>query len=155
MNVKVEPVSVSQSSTYQTLYPRLAIDADLATYSHTQCAWNTELWYKMEFDDVLCFSEVVIIQSHWGPRLNNNNAYRMDDTRVFVVNTIKAIESLCGRISISGDMTIDGQTYKISCDLKCGDEVKLKLLHDSGKHKACIHMREITAFAIGQSVNTF
>ena len=50
----------------------LAIDGDVQTFSHTDCAWDTDLWYKMKFDAVYCFTEVIVVQSNW------NNAERMD-----------------------------------------------------------------------------
>ena len=142
--------TVSQKSTLvwdgAAINAEFAVDDDLTTASHTNCAWNTELWYKMKFDAVYCFSDVVIIQSHLG-----HDAYRMDDTGVFVVSTKTGTESLCGVLKISDVMTIEGQTYRIPCDLKCGDEVKLTVRHVNGEYGkgACIHMKEIKAFHTG------
>ena len=142
---KAEPVSVSQISTYNRHKAENAIDGNLNTKSYTQCAWNTELWYKMKFDAVYCFTEVIVVQSDW------NNAERKDDTRMLIINTGSKTESLCGVLKVNDVLTIEGQTYRIPCDLKCGDEVKLTVRHDSGKyHKdACIHMKEIEAFHTG------
>ena len=125
-----------------------AIDDDLTTYSHTECAWNTDLWYKMKFGAVYCFSDVVIINSHLSegsPRMC------MDDMNVSVLNTEKGTESRCGVLKERDVLTIEGQTYRIPCNLKCGDEVKLTVRHDSGKYSndACIRMREIEAFHSG------
>ena len=142
--------SVSQSTTLTwngtVLNAERAIDGDLTTVSHTNCSWNTDLWYKMKFDAVFCFSDVVIMQSHW-----HQTAYRMDDTGVFVVDSDTREESLCGVLKVSDVMTIEGQTYRIPCDLKCGDEVKLTVRHDNGKYDnpACIHMKEIKAYYTG------
>ena len=146
-NIQVQPLSVSQSSTYKDRSADQAVDGDLTTTSHTLCAWNTVLWYRMKFDAVYCFTEIVIVQSHW----EKNNADRMDGIKVFVVNREKDTESLCGVLKVSDDLTIEGQTYRIPCELKCGDEVKLTLRHDKGRYhvKACIHMREIISFGKG------
>ena len=60
----------------------------LNTVSHTDCSeggwnsWNTDLWFKIKFDNFFCFSDVVIIQGVLGW-----NAYRMQGAKVFVVNT--------------------------------------------------------------------
>ena len=91
------------------------------------------------------------MQSHW-----HQTAYRMDDTGVFVVDSDTREESLCGVLKVSDVMTIEGQTYRIPCDLKCGDEVKLTVRHDSKYEKdACIHMKEITTFHQGNRGKKF
>ena len=143
---KAEPVSVSQINTYSIATAEMAIDGDLTTKSNTKQAWDTDLWYKMRFDAVRCFSEVVIVQAHL-----NSKANRMNDTKVFVVNTNTGTESLCGILKASTDLTIEGQTYRIPCNLKCGDEVRLTVRHDRGTYdiEACIHMIEIKAFHTG------
>ena len=138
----VKPTTVSQINNYETRTAERAIDGNLNTHSHTDCAWDTDLWYKMKFDAVYCFSDVVIINSH-----TNDYSARMDDTEVFVVNTKTGTESLCGVLKVSDVLTIDGQTYRIPCDLKCGDEVKLTLRHES--QPVCIHTWEIMAFLTG------
>ena len=141
---------MSQSSTFtsgDTVYnAENAIDSDLTTTSHTNCAWDTDLWYKIKFDAVYCFSDVFILQSH-----RDQNAYRMDDMEVFAVNTDTGTESRCGVLKVSDILMIEGQTYRIPCDLKCGDEVKLAVRHDRGTYKraACIHMTEIEIFQRG------
>ena len=68
----------------------------------------------MKFDGVYCFSEVVIIL----PGLNNN-VFRMDGAEVFVVTTAKGTDNRCGVLKVRDIYTIEGQTYKIPCDLKC------------------------------------
>ena len=138
----MQPSSVSQSSVYFGWKAELAIDGNQETNSHTMCDWDSEEWYKMKFDTVYCFSDVVIIQSY-----QDRNAYRMDDTNIFVVNTKTGTESLCGVLKVSDVLTIEGQTYRIPCDLKCGDEVKLTLRHES--KPVCIHIWEIMAFLTG------
>ena len=144
---QVRPVSVSQSSSLPPNPAKFAIDDDLTTSSHTICALRTDLWFKMKFDHVYCFSEIELINSKL-----NQYAARMDDTKVLVVNRVnKGTESLCGVIKVTNDRTIDGQTYRIPCDRKCGDEVKLTVRYDKGNGneplaRACIHMYEIKAF---------
>ena len=99
-------------------------------------------------DSFFCFSEVVIIQSHL-----NGNAARMEDAKIFakifVVNTDTDIVHLCGVLKVGPVMTIEGQTYHIPCQMRCGNEVKVTLQHDRGFYSrdATIHMREISAFA--------
>ena len=103
------------------------------------------MWYKMQFDAIYCFSEVVIIQSHM-----SYSAFRMDDMRVLVVNNGERTESLCGVLKVRDVRTIEGQTYRIPCNLKCGDEVKLTVRHDRNSGydiNACIHMSQITAYS--------
>ena len=121
-----------------------AIDGNLRTTSHTNCA--LDIWYKMTFDAIYCFSKVVIVQSK-----TNMYRNRMDGTDVFVVNTETGAKSLCGVLKVRSGTTIESQTYTIPCDQKCGNEVKLTLRHDKPKYyiEACIHMKEITAFYSG------
>ena len=136
----------------QRLKAENAIDGDLTTTSHTICALDTDIWYKMTFDAIYCFSKVVIVQSH-----TNGNGDRMDGTDVFVVNTETGAKSLCGVLKVGSGTTIESQTYTIPCDQKCGNEVKLTLRHDknindnyiSNLYGACIHMREMEAFYTG------
>ena len=150
---KIEPATVIQSSTWYGKFAERAIDGDLETKSETQMGWNTDLWFKMKFDDVLCFSKVVIIQSYL-----NNYAFCMEDAKVFVVNTDEGTENLCGVLKVSGPvMTIEGQTYNIPCHLKCGNEVKVTLRHDKGLYSsiAIINMKEIMAYGTGMSRRLF
>ena len=146
-------MSVSQSSTItyggHHLVANRAIDGNMETKSHTKCAWNTDLWYKMDFDDVYCLSEVVIFQSH----TESWNAYRMQDTKVFTVNSNTGVESLCGILKVREDWTLEGQTYRIPCN-SCGDGIKLTLRHSRSDydHDGCIHMKEIKALKRGQCI---
>ena len=53
--------------------------------------------------------------------------------------------------------SVHGQTYKITCDMKCGDEVKLTVYHGTGdyNHAASIHVGEIMAYFMpGQLINS-
>ena len=85
----------------------------------------------------------MIAQSH-----HHENVYRMDNTKVFVVNTMTEKESFCGALKIRGIWTTVGQTYRIPCHQQCGNEVKLTVLHKFGIDEmiGCIHMSEILAF---------
>ena len=138
---------MSQISTYREFKAELAIDGNVETKSETTgYSWNAELWFKMQFDSFFCFSEVVIIQSHL-----NWNAARMEDAKIFVVNTDTGIVHLCGVLKVGPVMTIEGQTYHIPCRMRCGNEVKVTLQHDRVFYSghAIIHMSEISAFAKG------
>ena len=84
-----------------------AIDGKLNTSSHTMCAWNTDIWFRMQFNDVYCFTEVRII----GSKLNSY-ALRMQDTMVYVLNNEKGTEQLCGVLEVMEVFTIEGQTYR-------------------------------------------
>ena len=148
-------MSVSQSSTWQFEAER-AIDGDMNTISFTNWAWDTDLWYKMEFGAVYCFPEIVIAQSHldW-------HAYRMNDLKVLLRDSSTGIEHFCETLRVRQVWTIAGQTQSIPCDA-CGNLVKLVVRHnqrdypksDDPKqtHPGCIHMREITAIQTGSSL---
>ena len=142
-NIQIKPISVSQSSTFESATADLATDNNMKTFSNFKCAWGKDIWFKMRFDASYCFSEVMIAQSHY-----HDNAYRMDNTKVFVVNTMTGKESLCGAVKIRDKWSVFWQTYIIPCKQLCGNEVKLAVLHKSGvdNFNACIHMSEILAF---------
>ena len=99
----VRPSTVSQISTYDSRKAEYAVDGDLSTYTHTKCLWDTSVWYKMKFDAIYCFSEVVIMQSHL-----SYSAFRMDDMKVLVVNNGERTESLCGFLRVKDVRTIEG-----------------------------------------------
>ena len=130
-----------------------AIDGDKNTRSQTNCAWDTDLWYKMELDAVYCFPEIVIVQSHL-----NWYSYRMQDLKVLLIDRATGTESLCGTFRNTQVPTIAGQTYKIPCD-RCGNQVKLLVRHNQSEYpksreqgqtqKGCIHMREIRVVQTG------
>ena len=142
----IEPVSVAQSSTFKYQGVRYvaerAIDGDMNTVSHTYCAWNTDLWYKMELDAVHCVTGIALIQSHYGLAY----AFRMQDLKVILMDSTTGTESVCGTLRVRQVWTAEGQTYWIPCDV-CGDQVKLLLRHDKGEYSypACIHIRELKA----------
>ena len=145
----IEPVEVSQSSTYtgqdNKFGPHLAIDGYIDTNSHTNCGSNIDIWFKMRFKNALtCFRDIVLIQA----AMNRNHASRMDGTAVWVVNTKTGSEYLCGLLKTGNVYTVEGQTYKIPCSMKCGDEVKVTVRGKS--REACIYLREINAFGISE-----
>ena len=66
---------------------------------------------------------------------------------VTVENSETGGRNLCGTLVISNDLTIDGQTYVIPCDFKCGNSILLEVIHGSGSAmEGCIHLREIQAY---------
>ena len=119
----------------------LATDDNMKTRCHTECAFDSTVWYKMRFDANYCFSEIMIVQSY-----HDESGYRMNGTKIAIVNTYTGEESLCGILSVKDQWSVKGQTYKIPCQLKCGNEVKLTVHRKSGSAEACIHMEEILAF---------
>ena len=142
-NIQIKPESVTQSSTSRSLNAEIAVDGNMTSWTHTVCAWDEEIWFKMSFNATYCFSEIMIVQSH-----SEVYAYRMDNTKVFVVTTMTGRESFCGVLKIRGIWTTVGQTYRIPCHQQCGNEVKLTVLHKYGIDEmiGCIHMYEILAF---------
>ena len=144
----IEPASVSQSSTFTYHYAaERAIDGDMNTLSNTNCAWDTDLWYKMEFDAVHCLAGIVIVQSHFGFVY----AFRMQDLKVILMDSTTGTESVCGTLRVRQVWTAEGQTYWIPCDIACGDQVKLLLRHNQGDYRypGCIHIREMKAVKAG------
>ena len=67
---------------------------------------------------------------------------------MFVVDTETGEEALCGSLETKGGQSMEGQTYSIPCDQKCGNRVKFTVLHETGEHNTpgCIHMLEIMAY---------
>jgi hypothetical protein len=81
---------------------------------------------------------------------------RMEDTKVFVINEGVGREHLCGVLKVRWQTvwSLEGQTYKIRCNLLCGDKVKLTVRHDQGEYdiEGCIHMKEIMAYETGYTL---
>jgi hypothetical protein len=95
----------------------------------------------MYFDSVYCISDIIIIQSH-----DNYFKGRMNGTRVSVINSEEKSESFCG--TLNTDLS---NSFRVSCDMKCGDEVEIKVRHEPGHDfGGCIHMKEIAAFGDGR-----
>ena len=76
----------------------------------------------------------------------DESGYRMNGAKIAIVDTNTWGQSLCGILSIKDHWSVKGQSYRIPCQLKCGNEVKLTVHRESGSVKACIHMKEILAF---------
>ncbi|KAL5249982.1 hypothetical protein ACHWQZ_G015902 [Mnemiopsis leidyi] len=147
-SLPIIPSSVTHISTFiadgTANVAERAIDGKLHTSSHTLGYWDTPAWFKMSFDRSFCFTEVVIIQSQL-----KDLAFRLEDAKVYVVNTDNGAEYLCGILKVRNEYTVEGQTYILPCDGKCGNEVKVTVLHEEGKYsnRAFINMREIRAYA--------
>ena len=77
--------------------------------SHTLCGHNKDHWFKMQFGEIKCFSEVRISN----PYMYYRHAVRMEGAHVYVVNTMNSSESLCGILKIQKNWTIEGQTYRL------------------------------------------
>ncbi|KAL5253017.1 hypothetical protein ACHWQZ_G015691 [Mnemiopsis leidyi] len=150
--VKVQPVSVESSSQNNLDNDaNKAIDNDFATQSHTECEFDTDIWYRMNFESVHCFTEVVMVNSAWSAFVG-----RMKDLKVFVLDTRQDTERLCGSLELNNDWTWAGQTYRIPCDSKCGDKIELRVRHDEDNYNkpGCIHMYEIEAWKSQEDIPT-
>ena len=101
----MRPVSAEQSGTYSDLYASKAIDGDFETGTHTACAWNANVWFRMNFESVHCFTKVDVYSMF---PAGDQNAWRMHDAEVFVINTGSSSENLCG--------IIDANTYENTAD---------------------------------------
>ena len=51
---------------------------------------------------------------------------------------------LCGAIKMNDVLTAKGQTYRIDCDLACGDGIIVSVNREDGKERF-IHLFEVTA----------
>ena len=142
---KLKPVAVSQSSTYtgddNEFGPSLAVDGNMDTRSHTNCGSNKEIWFKIIFRTFYCIRDTVFTQS-----ATDGSSIRIDETKVWVVNSKRGSEHLCGQLRTGTVYTLEGQTYRIPCGMKCGDEVKLTLLGED--RTACIFLNEISVFGL-------
>ena len=75
----------------------------------------------------------------------------MDGAEVSVLNEPDS-PILCGAIKVTDILTVEGQTYTISCDLACGDGIVLSVNRADQKER-CIMVREVTA--IGYYIGKF
>ena len=144
---KVKPTTVSQINTFNLESAERGVDGDMSTRAHVICSSDPTavLWYNMRFRSALCISEIVVFQSQF-----NLYAYRMDGTEVYLKNNDLNTEVLCGTIAAREEWSLEGQTYRISCDGKCGDEIELRLRYQEQLHRhygTCIHMYEIETYA--------
>ena len=84
------------------------IDGDFDTSSHTRCSYDIDIWFKMNFGMIYCFTEVKIFEASY----RNYNAWRLDGGKVFVSNTQTNTGSLCGVIQVIDENTIEARTYR-------------------------------------------
>ena len=73
----------------------------------------------------------------------NGVRYRMDGAEVSVINKAGS-PILCGALKITDILTVEGQTYTISCGLACGDGIMLSVNRAEGVER-CIMVSEVTA----------
>ena len=66
----------------------------------------------------------------FGAKLDNN-AYRMQDTKMFVRDSETDTQKLVGTLEIRDDLTREGQTYSMNFEVACGNEIELSVKHDS------------------------
>ena len=97
---KIDPESAQSSSVRENFIPANAIDGDYSTISHTICEYGIDIWFKLTFSEVHCFTEVIITNS-----ITTKYAWRMHDTKIFVRNTALSTEELCGVLKHSGEYT--------------------------------------------------
>jgi len=127
-----------------------AIDGDMATSSHTRCS-QEENWLQVELVARYCVDEVKVFQEK-----HNKYAKRMNNARVYVSDSSnESDEQLCGKMEVTDDYTIEGQTYTISCGMKCGNFVTLRSSQDDpcgvgldneDECAGCIHVSEIEVY---------
>ena len=103
--LKIHPESAQSSSIINNNKPANAIDGDHATISHTFCEYNMDIWFKLKFSEVYCFTEVIITNS-----VTSTFAWRMHDTKIFVKNTELGTEEFCEVLKIG--KYLDVYTYR-------------------------------------------
>ena len=78
----------------------------------------------------------------------------MNGAEVYLLNKKTHTEVLCGTIIIRSVWSRDGQTYRLECEERCGDVIQIRLHYQYQLHvgyPACIHFREIEAYAMSHS----
>ena len=66
----------------------------------------------------------------FGAKLDDD-AYRMQDSKIFVRDSETDTQKLVGTLNIRDDLTREGQTYSINFEVACGNEIELSVKHDS------------------------
>lgn len=61
----------------------------------------------------------------------DDDAYRMQDSKIFVRDSETDTQKLVGTLNIRDDLTREGQTYSINFEVTCGNEIELSVKHDS------------------------
>ena len=118
----IPPISVSQKGNWYGNKAYRAVDNNPDTFAHTDCGYNRDLWYKMQFGAVHYFSEVVMDITGQG-----GQAKRMDDTKVHVLNTEQGTDFLCGTLKF--DKNNQDQIYRYKTDLKSVIRLLLRFFH--------------------------
>ena len=95
---KIEPMSATQSTVSDNDVATNAIDSDPLTWSYTICGWNTDIWLKLKFSEVHCFTEVRMLD-----RYKNAYVYRKNNGKVYVINKASSQENLCGVVRLDED----------------------------------------------------
>ena len=103
---EIFPITVTQSQPKSNASN--AIDKNLDTRSQTTCGYNMDIWFKMKFSQVYCFEEVKVING-----FIKTKAPRMKDTRIFVVDSSRSAEGLCGILVTVVKWSVQGQTYRL------------------------------------------
>ena len=127
-----------------------AVDDDTFTSSQTECAYDKDIWYKMEFDQVRCFSQVIIHNAY-----HDYRAYRMNDLSVHVQNSKMNTGYTCGSIQTRESLRSSGQRYSVQCEGRCGVSVMLRVNHDRDNYsnRGCIHMKEVGVHFAGNYID--
>ena len=135
-----QPTSAMQSSTYQSLYAKLAIDQNFQTGSHTDCG-SGPIWFRLDFQSRNCFKSFKIYQSHLH---EHHSRERMAGAELFVIDTDKGNnEELCDKIELS--RVREKLLLILECPtVLCGNSVELRIEKENG----CIHMIEIESYRI-------
>lgn len=136
--VKLKPSFAKQSSllVYRGVPypPQNGMDDNMGTTAHTSCKRGVNETFTAHFPGDYCFQEVVVYN-----RYTNFNAVRMKGTRIYVIDTSKRTEELCGKLTVPGTVP-----ETVDCRYKCGDIIELRVLSYSSPK--CIQMREMYVF---------
>ncbi|KAL5262592.1 hypothetical protein ACHWQZ_G008106 [Mnemiopsis leidyi] len=143
--IKVQPESATQSSTYNGKVAERAIDGSLSTESHTECAENTLISFNLQFASKYCFRKFRIFPTHLDPsRIINRK--RMDGASLVITDNTK------GKTEVLFDiLDLSGKFEDPYVELRCfpalyGDSVELRVQKNNSL--ACIHMYEIESYAV-------
>ena len=139
-NTPIVLSGAKQSSTSGKNTASLAIDGSYSTRSQTICQYNESIWFQVDFPTVLCVGEVRLLQIAAADRAYL--VWRMEDTRVTVLNSGTRQESLCNTLKVKDDQ----RDYVLQCGSEvCGDGLKLWVEHPKPgyDYQGCLHVGEI------------
>ena len=74
--------------------------------------------------------------------------FRMTTAEVKVIDTVKSVTQICGRITVIDHKTAESRIHTIPCNMACGEEIELSVHRDS--LKSGIHVTEIEALRYGE-----